>query len=156
MVMQKTPLFVRIWRKTQLPTIRGTWGNNLMCCHDSFFSFPRCQSLTEDASAQCACWINQTRVIDKIKEFKCQAKSTQKKVTQFKVIILWGAIHFIIWINRISALTPSKSVKRRRISLWSLSTSACTTTAWSLSTKLLSHWVRWEKSLHSYLILIKL
>ena len=120
-----------------------------------FFS-PRCQSLTEDASAQCACWINQTRVIDKIKEFKCQAKSTQKKVTQFKVIILRGAIHFIIWINRISALTPSKSVKRRRTSLWSLSTSACTTTAWSLSTKLLSHWVRWKKSLHSYLILIKL
>jgi len=51
---------------------------------DAIANNKRCQSLTEDASAQCACWINQTRVIDKIKEFKCQAKSTQKKVTQFK------------------------------------------------------------------------
>ena len=46
----------------------------------------RCQSLTEDVAAQCACWINQTIVIDRIKEFKCQAKSTQKLVTQHKVI----------------------------------------------------------------------
>merc|ERR1711936_1532829 len=51
---------------------------------DAIANNKRCQSLTEDASAQCACWINQTRVIDKIKEFKCQVKSNQKLVTQFK------------------------------------------------------------------------
>ena len=49
------------------------------------FSLRRCQSLTDDVSAQCACWINQTIVIDRIKKFKCSAKATQKLVTKHKV-----------------------------------------------------------------------
>ncbi len=80
----------------QLPTIRGIVTVNFYLIFslniyylNSVFSyispFPRCQSLTDDVSAQCACWINQTIVIDKIKEFKCQVKSNQKLVTQFKV-----------------------------------------------------------------------
>merc|ERR1711971_45270 len=59
-----------------------------------------CQSLTEDVAAQCACWINQTILIDKIKDFKCQ-RQTRKKLLS----------------SRISALTRSKRVKRWRISL---------------------------------------
>merc|ERR1739838_144837 len=51
---------------------------------DAIANNKRCQSLTEDVAAQCACWINQTIVIDRIKKFKCQAKSTQKLVTQHK------------------------------------------------------------------------
>ena len=47
----------------------------------------RCQQLTTNVSAQCECWMNQTIVISRIKEFKCQAKSNQKLVTQFKVTV---------------------------------------------------------------------
>jgi len=52
--------------------------------HDAIANNKRCQKLTDDVAAQCACWINQTIVIDRIKKFKCQAKSTQKLVTQHK------------------------------------------------------------------------
>merc|ERR1711894_399864 len=51
---------------------------------DAIANNKRCQSLTDDVSAQCACWINQTIVIDRIKEFKCSAKATQKLVTKHK------------------------------------------------------------------------
>merc|ERR1712233_174315 len=44
----------------------------------------RCQNLTEDVSAQCDCWLNQTVLIAKIKEFKCNTKDKQKEVTKFK------------------------------------------------------------------------
>merc|ERR1712227_742344 len=44
----------------------------------------RCQRLTEDVTAQCNCWINQTLLIDKIKEFKCNTKENQKLVTNHK------------------------------------------------------------------------
>merc|ERR1712227_458650 len=44
----------------------------------------RCQSLPEDVTAQCNCWINQTLLIDKIKEFKCNTKENQKLVTNHK------------------------------------------------------------------------
>merc|ERR1712025_840824 len=44
----------------------------------------RCQSLTEDVTAQCNCWINQTLLIEKIKEFKCNTKENQKLVTNHK------------------------------------------------------------------------
>lgn len=40
--------------------------------------------MTENVVDQCACWINSTVYIDKIREEKCQAKSHQKKVTDFK------------------------------------------------------------------------
>merc|ERR1712012_1103584 len=43
-----------------------------------------CQKLTTDVDAQCLCWINQTIVIQRIKEQKCQQKDNQKKVTKFK------------------------------------------------------------------------
>ena len=42
--------------------------------------------MTTDVDAQCLCWINQTIVIERIKEQKCQQKDNQKKVTKFKVI----------------------------------------------------------------------
>merc|ERR1711868_147371 len=44
----------------------------------------RCQNLTEVVSAQCDCWLNQTVLIAKIKEFKCNTKDKQKEVTKFK------------------------------------------------------------------------
>merc|ERR1712110_1158354 len=63
-------------------------GEKITLCQDmmkdAIANNKRCQSLTDDVSAQCACWINQTIVIDRIKEFKCQVKSNQKLVTQFK------------------------------------------------------------------------
>merc|ERR1719480_242196 len=63
-------------------------ANNTALCKDmkkdAIANNKRCQGLTEDVSAQCACWINQTIVIDRIKEFKCNAKATQKLVTQHK------------------------------------------------------------------------
>merc|ERR1719500_422919 len=65
----------------------GHAENTTLCQNmkqDAIANNKRCQSLTEDVAAQCACWINQTIVIDRIKEFKCQAKSTQKLVTQHK------------------------------------------------------------------------
>ena len=37
-------------------------------------------------TAACECWTNQTIVIGRIKEFKCQQKDNQKLVTKFKVI----------------------------------------------------------------------
>ena len=46
--------------------------------------YSRCQTMTENVVDQCACWINSTVYIDKIREEKCQAKSHQKKVTDFK------------------------------------------------------------------------
>merc|ERR1712227_185132 len=60
----------------------NTICQNMM--QDAIAANKLCQSLTEDVAAQCACWINQTTLIDKIKAFKCQAKADQKKVTQFK------------------------------------------------------------------------
>merc|ERR1712032_442070 len=60
----------------------GHAENTTLCQNmkqDAIANNKRCQSLTEDV-AQCACWINQTIVIDRIKKFKCQAKSTQKLV----------------------------------------------------------------------------
>merc|ERR1719500_288942 len=65
----------------------GHAENTTLCQNmkqDAIANNKRCQSLTEDVAAQCACWINQTIVIDRIKKFKCQAKSTQKLVTQHK------------------------------------------------------------------------
>merc|ERR1712172_203839 len=63
-------------------------AENITICQDmmqdAIAANKLCQSLTEDVAAQCACWINQTILIDKIKDFKCQAKADQKKVTQFK------------------------------------------------------------------------
>merc|ERR1712179_340432 len=61
-------------------------GEKITLCQDmmkdAIANNKRCQSLTDDVSAQCACWINQTIVIDRIKEFKCSAKATQKLVTK--------------------------------------------------------------------------
>merc|ERR1719500_1826557 len=63
-------------------------AENIAICQDlmkdAIAANKLCQSLTEDVAAQCTCWINQTILIDKIKELKCQAKADQKKVTQFK------------------------------------------------------------------------
>merc|ERR1719339_218396 len=63
-------------------------AENITICQDmmedAIAANKRCQSLTEDVPAQCTCWINQTILIDQIKELKCQAKADQKKVTQFK------------------------------------------------------------------------
>ena len=88
----------------------------------------RCQGLTEDVSAQCACWINQTIVIDRIKKFKCNAKSTQKLVTKHKVDSQHDVSPFINISNRMSALRYSKNVRRKRTSLWSQCTTAWMTT----------------------------
>ena len=99
------------------------------------FLFPRCQSLTDDVSAQCACWINQTIVIERIKEFKCQAKSNQKKVTQFKVksrrnFTFQGLKYFkdFFYVYRMIALINSKNARRQRTSLWNPYTTAWKTT----------------------------
>jgi len=63
-------------------------AENITICQDmmedAIAANKLCQSLTEDVAAQCTCWINQTILIDQIKELKCQAKADQKKVTQFK------------------------------------------------------------------------
>ena len=95
----------------------------------------RCQGLTEDVSAQCACWINQTIVIERIKEFKCQAKSNQKKVTQFKVksrrnFTSQGLKYFkdFFYVYRMIALIHSKNARRKRTSLWNPYTTAWKTT----------------------------
>merc|ERR1712227_298428 len=63
-------------------------SENITLCKDmkkdAILANTRCQSLTTDVDAQCACWINQTILIKRIKEAKCQIKDSQKKVTQFK------------------------------------------------------------------------
>merc|ERR1712012_961873 len=63
-------------------------SENITLCKDmkkdAVLANTRCQSLTTDVDAQCACWINQTILIKRIKEAKCQIKDSQKKVTQFK------------------------------------------------------------------------
>jgi len=79
---------------------------------DAIANNKRCQSLTDDVSAQCACWINQTIVIDRIKEFKCSAKATQKLVTKHKN----------------ACIETFKECKKKGTNLWSQCITACMTT----------------------------
>ena len=51
---------------------------------DAMSNSKKCQELTTSTSDQCTCWANQTLLINKIKNFDCLAKSTQKAVTAHK------------------------------------------------------------------------
>merc|ERR1711983_735959 len=83
----------------------------------------RCQSLTEDVTAQCNCWINQTLLIDKIKEFKCNTKENQKLVTNHKK----------------KCIDTFKVCSKWRTSLWNPFTFAWRIIACHSSTKQASH-----------------
>ena len=52
---------------------------------DAIGNSKKCQKLTTSASDQCNCWANQTVLMNKIKQFDCAAKKTQKLITDQKV-----------------------------------------------------------------------
>ena len=64
------------------------FAENMTICRsmksDAIANSRKCQALTTSASEQCACWANQTVLINKIKKFDCLAKSTQKAITAHK------------------------------------------------------------------------
>ena len=49
----------------------------------------RCHDLTEDATAQCNCWLNQALTIDKIKNSSCEAAGKKKAMKEHKASIFY-------------------------------------------------------------------
>ena len=64
-------------------------AENMSICrsmmHDAMSNSRKCQALTNSTADQCNCWANQTVLMNRIKQFDCQAKKTQKLVTAHKV-----------------------------------------------------------------------
>ena len=64
------------------------FAENITICRsmmsDATANSKKCQELTLSTSDQCTCWANQTVLINKIKNWDCLAKSTQKAVTHQK------------------------------------------------------------------------
>merc|ERR1711936_1204012 len=48
---------------------------------DAVSNSKKCQKLTNSTTDQCNCWANQTVLMNRIKQFDCLAKKTQKLVT---------------------------------------------------------------------------